>query len=151
MLNCIFIHNCIWQGNNWKLMAISRVKSSISEVTGQIENNQKARDQSCNYTEGLNRTDERLGLIWEGVSVNSKLGDHFVKHQKSRDLSSKYLKLHHWRGSKLLFDGDDEHGHDKGVEHENNRGLESTRVDEHSQYGEDLGWCFTVAWRLDCS
>ncbi|KAF2549604.1 hypothetical protein F2Q70_00021092 [Brassica cretica] len=51
------------KGNNWKLMAISRVKSSISEVTGQIENNQKARDQSCNYTEGLNRTDERLGLI----------------------------------------------------------------------------------------
>ncbi|KAF3608941.1 hypothetical protein DY000_02047108 [Brassica cretica] len=42
------------KGNNWKLMAISRVKSSISEVTGQIENNQKARDQSCNYTEGLN-------------------------------------------------------------------------------------------------
>ncbi|KAG2269455.1 hypothetical protein Bca4012_071748 [Brassica carinata] len=74
-----------------------------------------------------------------------------TKHQKFRDLSCKYIKLHHWRGSKLLFDGDDEHGHDKGVEHENNRGLESTRVDEQSQYGEDLGLCFTVAWRLDCS
>ena len=59
-------------------------------VCGRFERNPKPRDHPA-ITRGLNRTDERLGLNLEGVSANSKDRGHFVKNQKFRDLSCKYL------------------------------------------------------------
>ena len=84
-------------------------------VCGQFKRNPKPRDHLA-IIRGLNRTDERLGLILEGVSVISKDMGHFVKNHKFRDLSCKYYNFTIGEDRSFFLDGNDEHGHD-GAEH----------------------------------